>query len=116
MHIPLLAALTAVSAGIALAIEDALSDHLDAGSRWALAGGAAGYLLCVTAAQRATVQGLPPKTIPARTTAVVALAALALVGGRMDPVLFAALTALVLVLLVGFKLWAAQRILTTSPG
>jgi hypothetical protein len=34
----------------------------------------------------------------------------------MDPVLFAALTALVLVVLVGFKLWAAQRILTTSPG
>jgi len=116
VHIPLLAALTAVSAGIALAIEQASSDHLDTGSRWALAGGAAGYLLCVTVAQRATVQGLLPRTIPARTGGVAALAALAFVGGRMDPVLFVALTASVLVLVVGFKLWTAQRSLAAAPG
>ena len=43
-HIPVLAALTAVSADIALAIHDASNDHLDSGARWALCGGAALYL------------------------------------------------------------------------
>ena len=40
-HIPVLAALTAVSAGVALAIEQASRGQLDAGGRWASAAGAA---------------------------------------------------------------------------
>ena len=109
-HIPLLAALTATSAGIALAIEDASSSHLDAGTRWALAGGAALYLACVTAAQRATVQGVLAGTTHARTIAGVALVALALAGGWLSPVVFMALAAATLVVLVAFKLWTAQRL------
>lgn len=116
VHIPLLAALTAVSAGIALAIEGASSPHLDAGSRWALAGGAAVYLACVTIAQRATVQGLPSRTVPARAAAVVALGGLALVGGDLDPVLLTGLAAGTLVALVVYKLWNAHRTLTAPAS
>ena len=115
-HIPLLAALTAMSAGIALAIEQASSDQLDAGSRWALAGGAALYLACVTAAQRASVQGVLAGTVPARAIGVSALVILALVGGELDPLVFTALTAVALVSLVVFKLWSAQRELARSAA
>lgn len=108
-HIPLLAALTAVSTGIALAIENAAAGSLDDGTRWALGGGAALYLLCVTAAQLATVQGVIPGTARARAVGSVVLVALALVGGALDPVLFTALVATTLVVLVVVKLRAARR-------
>jgi low temperature requirement protein LtrA len=111
VHIPLLASLTAVSAGIALAIEDAAASNLDAGTRWALAGGAALYLVCVTIAQRATEQGVLQGTEAARAIAVAVLLLLALVGAELDPVPFTALTATTLVLLVAYKLWSAQRAL-----
>ena len=58
-HIPLLAALTAVSAGISLAIEQSSGSQLDAGARWALAGGAALYLTFVTVAHASSAQGVP---------------------------------------------------------
>ena len=112
VHIPLLAALTAFSAGIALAIEHAADPALDAGARWALAGGAALYLACVTTAQRATVQGLLSGTERARAVAIVLLVALALVGGELDPVLLMGLVAATLVVLVAYKLWSAQRYLS----
>jgi low temperature requirement protein LtrA len=108
-HIPLLAALTAVSAGIALSIEQASASSLDSGARWALAGGAAAYLACVTIAQRTMVLGFLPRTAQARVVAIVALVALALVGGEIDPLLFTALTTAVLVALVVLKLWGAHR-------
>jgi len=111
VHIPLLAALTAFSAGIALAIEHASEASLDAGTRWALAGGAALYLACVTTVQRATEQGVLRGTELARTVAVVVLVALALVGDALDPVPLTALVAATLVLLVAYKLWSAQRVL-----
>jgi low temperature requirement protein LtrA len=114
VHIPLLAALTAVSAGIALAIEDAGADDLDSGTRWALAGGAALYLACVTVAQRATAQGVLRGTERARGVAGVVLVALAAVGGGLDPALFVAATAMTLVVLVAFKLWSAQRALRVA--
>jgi len=101
-------------AGIALAIEGAPLDHLDAGARWALAGGGALYLACLTAAQRATEQGLLAGTMRARTIAGVVLVVLALGGGVLGPVTFTALTAGTLVLLVVFKLWTAQRLLRSS--
>jgi low temperature requirement protein LtrA len=109
VHIPLLAALTAVSAGLALSIEQAGASSLDSGSRWALAGGAAAYLVCLTIAQRAMVLGFLPRTAQARAVAVVALVALALLGGALDPLLFTALTTAVLVALVVVKLWSAHR-------
>jgi low temperature requirement protein LtrA len=114
VHIPLLAALTAVSAGIALAIEEAGASDLDVGTRWALAGGAALYLACVTIAQRATAQGVLRGTEAARAVAVIVLVALAAVGGWLEPVLFTAVTAVTLVVLVAFKLWSAQRSLRVA--
>jgi low temperature requirement protein LtrA len=108
VHIPLLAALTAVGAGISLAIEQSGESNLDSGSRWALAGGAALYLACVTVAQQATVLGFPPRTVHSRVVAVAALVVLALVGGELDPLAFTALATGVLVALVAFKLWSAQ--------
>jgi low temperature requirement protein LtrA len=109
VHIPLLAALTAVGAGISLAIEESGADGLDPGARWALAGGAAAFLACVTVTQRTLVSGLHGRTVLSRMLAVGLLLAFALFGGPLDPVVFAALTTGVLVLLVGFKLWTAHR-------
>jgi low temperature requirement protein LtrA len=111
VHIPLLAALTAFSAGVALAIAEAPAAALDAGTRWALAGGAALYLACVTTAQRATVQGLLRGTERARALAVAVLVLLAAGGGELDPVLLVGLVAATLVLLVAYKLLSAQRFL-----
>jgi low temperature requirement protein LtrA len=111
VHIPLLAALTAFSAGVALAIQHASDPALDAGARWALAGGAALYLACVTTAQRATVQGVLRGTERARAVAVLALVALAVAGGHLEPPLFVALVTATLAVLVAYKLWSAQRFL-----
>jgi low temperature requirement protein LtrA len=107
-HIPLLAALTAFGAGIALAIEQS-AEGPDAGSRWALAGGAAAYLACLTVTQRTLVLGLHAGTIRSRLVAIALLIALALFGGGLDAVVFSALTTAVLVALVVFKLWSAHR-------
>lgn len=115
-HIPLLATLTAVSAGITLAIEQAGSGRFDAGARWALAGGAAAYLVCVTVAQRTMVLGFLPRTTWARAIGVGALVVLALAGGELDPLAFTGLTVAVLVALVVFKLWSAQRLLRAPVG
>jgi low temperature requirement protein LtrA len=114
VHIPLLAALTAVSAGIALAIEDASMESLDTGTRSALAGGAALYLACVTTAQRATAQGVIRGTEVARAVAVVVLVGLAVFGGALKPVVFVGLMATTLVILVAYKLWSAQRLLRAA--
>jgi low temperature requirement protein LtrA len=110
VHIPLLAALTAVSAGISLAIEQAAADGLDGGTRAALAGGTAVFLVCVTIAQRASTTRLPARTLPARAVAAGALVALALLGGDVDPVLFTTLSTSILVALVAFKIWSAHRV------
>jgi low temperature requirement protein LtrA len=108
-HIPLLAALTAVGAGISLAIEQAPEAGLDSGSRWALAGGAALYIACVTVAQQATVARYPIRTVPSRAVAAVALVVLALAGGDLHPVLFTGVTAGVLFGVVVFKMWSFHR-------
>jgi low temperature requirement protein LtrA len=113
VHIPLLAALTAVSAGIALAI-DASMESLDTGTRSALAGGAALYLACVTTAQRETAHGVIRGTEVARTVAVVVLVGLAVFGGALKPAVFVALMATTLVVLVAYKLWSAQSLLRAA--
>jgi low temperature requirement protein LtrA len=107
-HIPLLAALTAVGAGISLAIEQAGAGELDTGTRWALAGGVAAYLVCVTIAQRATVVAFPPQTAQSRAVAVAALVVLAVFGEPLDPLVFTAVTTGTVVVLVAFKIWSAQ--------
>jgi low temperature requirement protein LtrA len=109
-HIPLLAALTAVSAGISLAIEQSSGSQLDAGARWALAGGAALYLTCVTVAHASSSQGVPLGELRARIGAGVALVALALVGAALDPVVFMGAAASVLVGVVVLKLWMPRPV------
>jgi low temperature requirement protein LtrA len=109
-HIPLLAALTAVSAGISLAIEQSSGSQLDAGARWALAGAAALYLTCVTVAHASSTQGLPEGELRARIGAGLALVALALLGGVLDPVVFMVATASVLVGVVVLTLWTSPPV------
>jgi low temperature requirement protein LtrA len=108
-HIPVLAALTAVSAGVALGIQQASAEQLDTGTRWALCGGGAVYLACLTAAQRALVRGVSRRKVVARLLTIGALVVLAAVGAALGPVAFVAATASVLLALVVFELWAYQR-------
>ena len=108
-HIPVLAALTAVSAGIALAIQQAPDAQLDEGSRWALCGGAAAYLACLTVAQRALVRGVSRRKVVARAATIVALVLLALVGAELPPAPFVAATAALLLALVVFEMWAYRQ-------
>jgi low temperature requirement protein LtrA len=109
VHIPVLAALTAVSAGVAVAIQQAGGEHIDDGGRWALAGGAAVYLVCLTVAQRALVRGVSGRKVVARGVTILALVFLALVGFSVSPVVFVAATAGMLLALVAFELWAYRQ-------
>jgi low temperature requirement protein LtrA len=115
-HIPLLAALTAVSAGLSLAIEQSSSSQLDAGARWAFAGGAALYLAFVTAAHASSAQGVPAGELRARIGAGLALVALALLGGALDPVVFMVSAATVLVGVVVLKLGTARPVVARARG
>ena len=108
-HIPLLAALTAVGAGIALAIEQSSNPGLDAGTRWALAGGLAVQLVCLTVAQRRMALRFLALTAQSRAVGAGVLLALAALGDGLEPVTFTALATGVLVALVGLKLWTAHR-------
>jgi low temperature requirement protein LtrA len=108
-HIPLLAALTAVGAGITLAIEQSSEPGLDIGTRWALAGGAALYLACLTVAQRTLALGFHARTTQSRFLAAGLLVAFAFGGGEIEPVAFTALATAVLVGLVVHKLWSVHR-------
>jgi low temperature requirement protein LtrA len=115
-HIPLLAALTAVGAGITLAIEQSSEPGLDAGTRWALAGGTVVYLVCLTVAQRRLTLGFLPRTARSRLAVAAVLVALALVGGEIEPLAFTAFTTGVLVALVAFKLWSMHRVAVANDG
>jgi low temperature requirement protein LtrA len=108
-HIPLLAALTAVGAGIALAIEHSSDPGLDAGTRWALAGGAAVYLVCLTVAQRRMALRFLALTAQSRAVGAGLLVAFAALGGDLEPVTFTALASGVLFGLVLVKLWSMHR-------
>jgi low temperature requirement protein LtrA len=108
-HIPLLAALTAVGAGIALAIEQSSAPGLDAGTRWALAGGAAVYLACLTVAQRRMSLRFHALTAQSRAVGAGLLVAFAALGGEIEPVIFTALASGVLFGLVLVKLWSMHR-------
>jgi hypothetical protein len=94
---------------VAIAIEQAAGDHIDDGGRWALAGGAAVYLVCLTVAQRALVRGVSRRKVVARGVSFVALVLLVLLGFSVPPVAFVSATAAVLLALVAFELWAYRR-------
>jgi low temperature requirement protein LtrA len=115
-HIPLLAALTVVTAGISLAIEQASGSHLDAGTRWALAGGTALYLTCVTVAHASSAQGVPVGELRARIGAGLALVALALLGAALDPVVFMGAAVSVLVGVVVLNLLAPRPVVARDPA
>ncbi len=104
MHIPLLAALVAVSAGVELLIEESTGHHLAGGARWALCGGAAVYLACLSVVQSATSHGVARQIVAARGVAIAALLVLGAASAGLAPVTTAALLAAVLVALVLFEI------------
>ena len=103
LHIPMLAALTACSAGVSLAIEGVSLEGSEAGARWALAGGAALFLLCITGIQRFTVQGLRPVALWTQIAAAAALVTLAITGGSLARTAFVVLTAAALAAVAAIK-------------
>ncbi len=101
IHIPLLAGLTAVGAGVHMLIQEASAGGVQAGAAWALDGGAALYLLCLTIAQAVTDRGAPSRA--ARALAGVALVAVAALVGLLTPVAVAAASAAALCALVVYE-------------
>jgi low temperature requirement protein LtrA len=102
IHIPLLAALTAVGAGVHMLIEEAATGDAQAGAAWALDGGAALYLLCLTVAQYVTDRGAD--ALGARALAGVALVALAALLGALTPVSLVACSSAALLALVVYEI------------
>jgi low temperature requirement protein LtrA len=102
IHIPLLAALTAVGAGVHMLIQEAASGEAQAGAAWALDGGAALYLLCLTIAQQVTERGADARA--ARALAGLALVVLAAAVGALTPVSLVACSAAALVALVIYEI------------
>ena len=106
-----------MSAGVALAIEQASQDGLDTGARWALCGGAAVYLACLTVAQRALTRGVSRRKVIARVLAIAALAA-----ARPPPARrcrrgsSSRVTAAVLLALVAFEMWAYHQVQRTGSA
>ena len=105
-HIPVLAALTAVSAGVAVVRSSRRRAGTRRRGRWALAR-RGGKFLCLTVAQRALVRGVSRRKVIARAVTIVALALLAATATDLGPASFVAATvALPLLALVVFEMWA----------
>jgi low temperature requirement protein LtrA len=104
IHIPLLAALTAVGAGVHLVISDASAGHVQAGTGWAIGGGAALYLGCLTIAQRASARGVDRAALNARALAGGTLVVLAALATHLTPVTLAAIASGALVALVASEI------------
>jgi low temperature requirement protein LtrA len=102
IHIPLLGALTAVGAGVHMLIQEAATGQAQAGAAWALDGGAALYLLCLTIAQQVTARGADARA--ARALAGLALVVLAVAVGALTPVSLVACSAAALVALVVYEI------------
>jgi low temperature requirement protein LtrA len=102
IHIPLLGALTAVGAGVHMLIQEAASGEAQAGAAWALNGGAALYLLCLTIAQHVSERGVTARA--ARAVTGLALVILAALVGVLSPVSFVACSAAALVALVVYEI------------
>jgi low temperature requirement protein LtrA len=108
-HIPLLAALTAVAAGVHMLIEQTAADHLDIGARVALGAGVALSLACLTLTQRMSIRGVPRRIVALRASAALAALVILLLGVALVPVAVAGALALVLVALVIAET-ASQRV------
>jgi low temperature requirement protein LtrA len=102
IHIPLLAALTAVGAGVHMLIQEAAAGEAQSGAAWALDGGAALYLLCLTVAQHVTDRGADARA--ARALAGLGLVVLAALAGALTPVSVVACSAAALVALVVYEI------------
>ena len=100
IHIPLLGALTAVGAGVNMLIAESADGDVEAGAGWALAGGAALYLFCLTIAQSRTDRPPALETQRLRASALVLLVLLAAIAPLLAPVAFIALATAVLVALI----------------
>jgi hypothetical protein len=101
IHIPLLAALTAVGAGVHMLIQETAAGGVQSGAAWALDGGAAVYLVCLTIAQHLVDRGLDTRVT--RVLGAGALLVLAAVATALTPVTFVALSALTLTALVIYE-------------
>jgi low temperature requirement protein LtrA len=104
VHIPLLAALTAVGAGVHMLIDEAAGGDVQAGAAVALNGGAALYLLCLTVCQQVSARHLGAPERAARALAGAALMLAAAVSGLLSPVAFVAISAATLGGLVVYEL------------
>jgi low temperature requirement protein LtrA len=103
VHIPLLGALTAVGAGVHMLIDDAARGELDAGAAWALAGGAALYLLCLSVAWHVAERDRGSGMRTAQVLAGATLIVLAVSGGSMTAVSFTVCSTVVVVALVVYE-------------
>ena len=83
-------------------IQEAAAGDAQSGAAWALDGGAALYLLCLTVAQHVTDRGADARA--ARALAGVALVTLAALAGALTPVSFVACSAAALVALVVYEI------------
>jgi low temperature requirement protein LtrA len=104
VHIPLLAALTAVGAGVHMLIDEAAGGDVQTGAAVALNGGAALYLLCVTVCQQLSARRLGGAARTARALAGAALAGVAAVSWLLTPVSFVACSAAALAALVVYEI------------
>ena len=104
VHIPLLAALTAVGAGVHMLIDEAAGGDVQTGAAVALNGGAALYLLCVTVCQQLSARRLGGAARTARAVAGAALAGVAAVSWLLTPVSFVACSAAALAALVVYEI------------
>jgi low temperature requirement protein LtrA len=91
-HFPIFPGVVAFGAGAELAITHATESGLDAGVRWALAGGLAGFVLGLCIFHLGAEWTSPrDRAFMGRLVLVAALIALAALGGGLSPVLFVVL-------------------------
>ena len=88
-HFPLLAGIAAFSAGTTLAVTHADQAALEAGARWALAGGLAAFALSLAVLHLgAEWTSMRDRTFLGRLVLVAVLVALAAFGAAISPLLF----------------------------
>jgi low temperature requirement protein LtrA len=100
-HTPLLIGVAALGVGTKLAIHDAAAGHLAAGTRWALCGGLAAYLLSLSLFHlTAEWSSSRDPVLLARLAVAVAALVLAALGGSLPPLLFMGLMAAAMMVLL----------------
>jgi low temperature requirement protein LtrA len=96
-HLALFAGVAAFGVGAKLTIGHAGDDSLDAGTRWALCGGLATFLLCLAVFHTAVRTNVADRVPASRVVAALTLLALALAGGTLPPLALAAILTTILV-------------------